>query len=85
MPYARVLFGVVGELGIKMPRQQTWSGRVLSISNKPIISIKEARKILGKEYKQLTDDNLSGVIMSMTKIAQFYLGLLEVPKNNEVC
>lgn len=68
-----------------MPTQKTWSGQVLSMSEKPIISVKEARKILGKEYKDLSDDNLSGVIISLTKIAQFYLGFLEVPKNKQVC
>lgn len=68
-----------------MPRQQTWSGQVLSMSEKPIISVKEARKILGQEYKDLSDDNLLGVIVSLTKIAQFYLGFLEVPKNKQVC
>jgi len=68
-----------------MPRQQTWSGQVLSASEKPIISVKEARKVLGKEYNDLSDDNLLGVIMSLTKIAQFYLGFLEVPKSQQVC
>lgn len=68
-----------------MPTQKTWSGQVLSMSEKPIISVKEARKILGKEYEDLSDDNLLGVIMSLTKIAQFYLGFLEVPKNKQVC
>ena len=51
------------------------------MSEKPIISVKEARKILGYEYRELSDDNLLGVIVSLTKIAQFYLGFLEVPKN----
>ena len=68
-----------------MPRQKTWSGQVLFTSEKPIISVKEARKILGHEYRDLSDDNLMGVIMSLTKIAQFYLGFLEVPKNKQVC
>jgi hypothetical protein len=68
-----------------MPRQQTWSGRVLFTSEKPIISVKEARKILGHEYRELSDDNLMGVIVSLTKIAEFYLGFLEVPKSKQVC
>ena len=55
------------------------------MSEKPIISVKEARKILGYEYRELSDDNLLGVIVSLTKIAQFYLGFLEVPKNKQVC
>lgn len=80
-----MFFVSAGELGVKMPRQKTWSGQVLFTSEKPIISVKEARKILGKEYSDLSDDNLLGVIMSLTKIAQFYLEFLEVPKNKQVC
>lgn len=68
-----------------MPRQKSYSGRVLFTSEKPIISVKEARKILGHEYRELSDDNLLGVIVSLTKVAQFYLGFLEVPKNKQVC
>lgn len=68
-----------------MPQQRTWSGRVLFTSEKPIISVKEARKILGHEYRELSDDNLMGVIVSLTKIAEFYLGFLEVPKSKQVC
>ena len=82
---ARVCFILVGKLGVKMPRQKSWDGQVLSMSEKPIISVKEARKILGYEYRELSDDNLLGVIVSLTKIAQFYLGFLEVPKNKQVC
>lgn len=80
-----MFFILAGNLGDIMPTQKTWSGQVLSMSEKPIISVKEARKILGKEYEDLSDDNLSGVIMSLTKIAQFYLEFLEVPKNKQVC
>ena len=68
-----------------MPRQKSYSGRILFTSEKPIISVKEARKILGHEYQELSDDNLLGAIASLTQIAQFYLGLLKVPNNKQVC
>ncbi len=68
-----------------MPRQRSYSGRIIFTSEKPIISTKEARKILGNEYKELSEDNLLGVITSLTQIAQFYLGLLKVPNNKQVC
>ena len=80
-----MLFVLVGELGVKMPRQQTWSGQVLSISEKPIISVKEARKVLGKDYDELSDEHLMGVIVSLSKIANYFLGIVKVPENQKVC
>jgi len=80
-----VFFVSVGELGVKMPRQQTWSGQVLSISEKPIISTKEARKVLGKDYDELSDEHLMGVIVSLSKIADYFLGMVKVPENHKVC
>ena len=68
-----------------MPRQKLYSGRILFMSEKPIISVKEARKILGHEYKKLSEDDLLGVITSLTQIAKFYLGLSKVPNNKQVC
>jgi len=68
-----------------MPRQQTWSGQVLSISEKPIISTKEARKVLGKDYDELSDEHLMGVIVSLSKIADYFLGMVKVPENHKVC
>jgi len=68
-----------------MPRQRTWSGQVLSISEKPIISTKEARKVLGKDYDELSDEHLMGVIVSLSKIADYFLGMVKVPENHKVC
>ncbi len=64
--------------------QKTWSGQMLSISEKPIISIGEVRKILGKEYRNMSDDNLMGVIISLTKIANYLLDKVKVPKSDKV-
>lgn len=63
-----------------MAHQNKWSGQILSISEKPIISVKEARKILGKEYSDVSDDNLMGIIKSLTQIANYYLDSIKVPK-----
>ena len=63
-----------------MAHQNKWSGQILSISDKPIISVKEARKILGKEYDNVTDDSLLGIIRSLTQIANYYLDSIKVPK-----
>lgn len=63
-----------------MAHQNKWSGQILSISEKPIISVKEARKILGKEYDNVSDDNLMGIIKSLSKIANYYLDSIRVPK-----
>ena len=66
-------------------RQKTWSGQMLTISEKPIISTGEARKILGKEYEELSDEHLMGVIVSLSKIASYFLDSITVPENNKVC
>jgi hypothetical protein len=63
-----------------MAHQNKWSGQILSISEKPIISVKEARKILGKEYNNVSNDNLMGIIKSLTQIAEYYLDSIKVPK-----
>ena len=63
-----------------MAHQNKWNGRILSISEKPIISVKEARKILGKEYINVSDDNLMGIIKSLSQIANYYLDAIKVPK-----
>lgn len=63
-----------------MAHQNKWNGQILSISEKPIISVKEARKILGKEYDNVSDDNLMGIIKSLSKIASYYLDSIRVPK-----
>ncbi len=61
-------------------RQRTWSGQILSISDKPIISVKEARKILGKSYKRLSNEDIMGVIVSLTKIGDYLIHQSIVPK-----
>lgn len=66
-------------------RQKTWSGQMLTISEKPIITTGEARKILGKEYEDLSDEHLMGVIVSLSKIASYFLDSIIVPENNKVC
>jgi hypothetical protein len=64
-----------------MAHQNKWSGQILSVSEKPIISVKEARKILGKEYDNVSDDNLLGIIRSLHQIANYYLDSIKVPNN----
>ena len=63
-----------------MAHQNKWNGQILSISEKPIISVKEARKILGKEYINVSDDNLTGIIKSLSQIANYYIEVVKVPK-----
>lgn len=63
-----------------MAHQNKWNGQILSVSEKPIISVKEARKILGKEYDNVSDDNLMGIIKSLSQIANYYLDSIIVPK-----
>lgn len=64
-----------------MAHQNKWNGQILSISEKPIISVKEARKILGKEYDNVSDDNLMGIVKSLSQIANYYLDSIRVPKS----
>lgn len=66
-------------------RQRTWSGQMLTISEKPIITTGEARKVLGKEYEELSDEHLMGVIVSLSKIANYFLDKINVPENYKVC
>lgn len=58
---------------------------MLTISDKPIITTGEARKILGKEYEELSDEHLMGVIVSLSKIADYFLTRIRVPENYKVC
>lgn len=57
---------------------------MLTISEKPIITTGEARKILGKEYEKLSDEHLKGVIASLSKIASYFLDKINVPENYKV-
>lgn len=41
--------------------------------HKPSISIKEARKILGKDSQVLSDDQVSEIIITLSLIAREYL------------
>lgn len=65
-------------------RQKNWGGQTLTISDKPIISINEARKILGKEYDDLSEDSLHRVIGSLHKIAISLLDSIKVPNKQMV-
>lgn len=65
--------------------QKTWNGKVLKIPEKPIITTGEARKILGKEYEGLSDEYLMGTIVCLSKIAEYYIDMINVPNNNKVC
>ena len=56
----------------------------MTVSDKPIVSVKEARKILGKEYKNLSDVHIMGVVMSLEKIATHFLLNIEVPDKRKV-
>lgn len=58
---------------------------MLTISDKPIITTGEARKILGKDYEELSDEHLMGVIVSLSKIADYFLTRINVPENYKVC
>jgi hypothetical protein len=54
--------------------QKKWKGTIVgndisSISGGLIISIKEARKVLGKDAESLSDDDLIKVIVSFSKIS----------------
>ena len=67
-----------------MAHQNRWNGQTLTISDKPIISVNEARKILGKEYENLSDDSLQRVIVSLHKIAYSLLDSIRVPNSEMV-
>jgi hypothetical protein len=53
--------------------QQTWNGRLATVSEAPIISVNEARKVLGKQAKSVSDDDLMLVVYHMRKIAESML------------
>lgn len=46
-----------------------------------VISVGEARKILGKQAETLSDDQIIDLILSLTDIATHILELETVPKN----
>lgn len=45
-----------------------------------IISIKEARKLLGKDGEQLTDDQIEHLIITLTEMSSVLLNQDMVPK-----
>lgn len=49
-----------------------------------IISIKEARKLLGKDGEQLSDDQIEHLIITLTELSSVLLNQDLVPKNNQV-
>ena len=49
---------------------------------RPIISIKEARKLLGKEAQDLTDDEVWDMILLIMELAKTYLKKKNVKKSN---
>lgn len=48
---------------------------------KPLISVKEARKLLGKEAQQLTDKQVMEIICLLTDTARFQLNKKRVNKS----
>lgn len=42
---------------------------------KPIISVKEARKLLGKDYENLTDDKIAELIEQLHELAKLSLDM----------
>lgn len=65
-----------------MVKQKKWNGQAMSREPKPIISIKEARKFLGEAYDEFTDDEIMGIIYTMTRVVITQLDQLEVPESD---
>lgn len=61
--------------------QKKWGGSILATQEKPIISVKEARKVLGHDAVDLSDASVLGVINSLQKIASNLLDSSRVPNN----
>lgn len=63
-------------------KKATWKDNGFLYSDKAIISVKEARKILGKEVSEsLSDADLMEVIGIMSKLADVLLSEEFVPNN----
>lgn len=55
-------------------RQKKWSGDTVSTTmEKPIITVKEARKLLGRDAIDLSNLEVQGMVMSLHKIADCFL------------
>ena len=50
--------------------QKKWNGKMTTVPVAPIISVNEARKILGTQYKVISDDDLMLVIAHMRTVAE---------------
>jgi hypothetical protein len=46
-----------------------------------LITVKEARKLLGKQAEHMSDDLIEELIFSLTTVGARYLQAEEVPKN----
>ncbi|NCB71003.1 MAG: hypothetical protein EOM45_04335 [Clostridia bacterium] len=64
--------------------QKTWSGSVMASKDKQIITVKEARKLLGRDAVDLSDASVMGIIKSLTKISLNLLDNTRVPNNEMV-
>lgn len=51
---------------------------------KQIITVPEARKLLGVEAKTLSDDQILNLIITLTDLSSLLLGQNVVPKNPQV-
>lgn len=49
-----------------------------------IVSIKEARKILGKDAKNMTDKDVSSLITAYDDIATLIIRNYTIPKNSDI-
>lgn len=58
-------------------------GIPLLASSKPIISAKEARKLLGKDAERLSDDEVADIIITLTALASAFLRRPRFANNKE--
>jgi len=49
----------------------------------PLMSVKEARKLLGKEAQGMDDDQVLAVIVILTDVAKAYLETINVKKSKQ--
>lgn len=49
----------------------------------PVISVKEARKLLGKEAQGMDDDQVLEIVVLLTEVARAYLRKKSVKKSNK--
>jgi hypothetical protein len=61
-----------------------FSSSLQNTNTKPIITLKEARKLLGKEGEKLTDEYLMGLIRRMERVADSIIDSALVPINEKV-